>query len=99
MHGPNGKHVTKITWDEFVKWQRWAEWPERSDNPPLTVETTFWYKEKEYMVTSLRGEYVIVTQPDFTEIICNKNFLTLLNMPFDNQKSFKELIGEFQFEN
>ena len=37
--------MRKITWDDYTKWQRWDEWPERVDNPPLTVETTFWYKE------------------------------------------------------
>ena len=99
MHGQDGKRVVSMTWDDYIKWQRWEEWPERLNNPPLTVETSFWYKGKEYMVTSIKGDYLIVTQPDFGEVISNKNFLDLLNMPFDNEKSFKELIGEFIFEN
>ncbi len=98
MLGPNGNHVIKMTMDEYADWQRWSEWPERADNPPLTVETPFWYKGKEYMVTSLSQRYVIVFQPDFSEVIGNDNFIDLLKMPFDEGKSFKELIGEFLFE-
>ena len=98
MHGPNGKHVVSMSWDEYSKWQRWEEWPELNNNPPLTVETTFWYKEKEYLVTSLQGDFVIVSQPEFTEVIRNSNFRSLLTMPFDNGMSFKDLIQEFLFE-
>ena len=46
INGPGGNRVSKMTIDEYIKWQRWDEWPERADNPPLTVETVFWYKEK-----------------------------------------------------
>lgn len=98
MLGPNGNHVSKLTMEEYEKWQSWDEWPERADNPPLTVETPFWYKNQEYMVTSLRNEYVIVTQPDFKEVISNKNFKALLEMPFVDGKSFHELIDDFLFE-
>lgn len=98
MYGPGGKPVSKITWEEYKKWQGWDDFPERADNPPLTVETDFWYQDKEFLVTSLRGEYVIVTMPDFEEILINQNFLDLLNMPFIDGKSFKELINEFLFE-
>jgi hypothetical protein len=72
MHGPNGKHITNnMTWKEYVEWQRWDEWPEKSDNPPLTVETSFWYNGQEYMVTSINGVYAIVKQPDFEIVISN----------------------------
>ena len=98
MFGPNGNPVSKITWEEYTKWQRWDEFPERADNPPLTVETDFWYNNQEYLITSLRGEYVIVTMPDFNELIVNKNFLNLLTTPFIDGKSFKELINGFLFE-
>ena len=98
MYGPGGNRVSKMTIDEYIKWQRWDEWPERADNPPLTVETVFWYKEKKYMVTSLRNVYVIVSQPDFTEIICNRNFKELLEMPFIEGKSFITLMPELLFE-
>lgn len=98
MHGPDGKHVSKMTMEEYANWQGWDEWPDRVDNPPLTVETTFWYRETEYMVTKLNKEYVIVKQPSFEEIVRNKNFLELLKMPFADGKSFQDLIGEFLFE-
>ena len=32
MHGPGGNRVSKMTIDEYIKWQRWDEWPERADN-------------------------------------------------------------------
>lgn len=92
--GPNGNIVSKLTWEEYGQWQRWDEYPERKEDPPLTVETSFWYKNKEYMVTSLRHEYVIIIQPSFEEVISNKNFITLLNMPFIDGKSFKELLTD-----
>ena len=98
MLGPDGKNVTKMTMEEYADWQGWNDWPDRADNPPLTVETVFWYKGKEYMVTSLHDEYVIVSQPQFAEVISNKNFKDLLEMPFDGEKSFSELIDEFLFE-
>lgn len=99
MHGPNGKHVkNNMTWEEYGKWQRWDEWPERSENPPLNVETAFWYCNQEYMVTSLDGNYVIVKQPEFEIIISNSNFIGLLNMVFIEGKSFKELLPELLFE-
>ena len=98
MLGPNGNHVSKLTMDEYIKWQSWNEWPEREDDPPLTVETPFWYENQEYMVTKIKNEYVIVMQPDFTIVVSNNNFKELLEMPFLNGKSFHELIESFLFE-
>ena len=48
MYGPGGNRVSKMTIDEYIKWQRWDEWPERADNPPLTVETVFVQRKKIY---------------------------------------------------
>jgi hypothetical protein len=87
-----------MTWEKYGDWQRWDEWPERSDNPPLTVETTFWYNAQEYMVTSLSCGYAIVKQPDFEIIISNENLIELLNMAFLEGKSFKKLLPELWFE-
>ncbi len=98
MLGPDGYHVTKMTMEEYAKWQGWDEWSDRKDDPPLTVETSFWYEEKEYMVTKLNGKYSIVIQPSFEVVISRDNFLELLNAPFIEEKSFKELMGEFWFE-
>lgn len=97
MLGQDGNQKSKMTWNEYMTWQSWDEWPERKDNPPLTVETVFWYKDSEYMVTSLQHEYVIVKQPEFLIIIANTNLINLLTMPFIDGKSFKELMPEFLF--
>lgn len=50
---PNGNRLSRLTMEEYQAWQRWDEWPERADDPPLTVETTFWYLGREYMVWGL----------------------------------------------
>ncbi|SHN64499.1 hypothetical protein SAMN02745247_02803 [Butyrivibrio hungatei DSM 14810] len=98
MRGPNGKIVNKLSWDEYIKWQRWDEWPDRSDDPPLTVETSFWYGNEEFMITFLNERYVIVKQPEFSTVVECNNFIKLLEMPFIEGKSFKELLPEFLFE-
>ena len=33
--------TAKMTWQEFQEWQRWNEFPERSNDPPLTVDPCF----------------------------------------------------------
>lgn len=33
---------------------------QKAENPPLTVETSFWYENQEYMVTKLGDDYVLV---------------------------------------
>ena len=99
MHGKSGNQATSnMTWDEYGKWQRWDEWPEKAENPPLTVETSFWYENQEYMVTKLGDDYVSVSQPEFEIIISNKNFISLLEMIFIHGKSFKELLPKLLFE-
>ena len=98
MYGPNGKTVKKISWSDFKHWQRWDEWTERIDNPPLTTEMVFWYENKQYMITTLQSKYVIVSLPEFNEIISNNNFLELLNTTFINGHTFKELLSELLFE-
>ena len=99
MHGKSGNQATSnMTWDEYGKWQRWDEWPEKAENPPLTVETSFWYENQEYMVTKLGDDDVIVSQPEFEIIISNKNFISLLEMIFIHGKSFKELLPKLLFE-
>lgn len=29
LHGPDGKNVTKMTWQQFCEYQRWDEFSER----------------------------------------------------------------------
>ena len=98
MRAPNGNHLRRMTMEEYGLWQGWDEWPERKADPPLTVETPFWYLGREYMITTLRGRYVIVFQPDFNEVISSDNFRELLEMPFINGKSFHDLLGSLLFE-
>ncbi len=62
MSGEDDRLWRKITWEEYTVWQRWDEWPELSEAPPLTVETLFMYKGKEYLVTTLRCECYIYKQ-------------------------------------
>ena len=52
MYGPDGKNVIKITWDEFKRYQRWDEFPEYENNPPMTDDFMFWYNGKKYFCTN-----------------------------------------------
>ena len=60
MFGPDGKEVTKMTWSRFMEYQRWDEFPERTDNPPMTVDFAFWYQGKKYYCTGEDYGHVIV---------------------------------------
>lgn len=35
------RELSQMTWLKFKAWQRRDEFPERSDNPPLTVDVSF----------------------------------------------------------
>lgn len=48
--GPDGKDVEKMTWDEFIRYQRWDEFPELSDDPPMTDDFAFWLHGKNITV-------------------------------------------------
>ena len=98
MLGPDGKTVTKMSWEEFTLFQRWDEFPERTDNPPLTVETIFWYNGTKYMITKLEQRYVIVESESFDEIRSSDNFIELLTNDFISGKSFKELLPDILVE-
>ena len=43
LYGPDGKIVSKMSWKRFEEYQRWDEFPERKDDPPMTVDFAFWY--------------------------------------------------------
>ena len=98
MLGPDGKTVTKMTWDEFSLYQRWDEFPERVDDPPLTVETIFWFEGTKYMITKINKKYVIVESESFAEIKSSDNFIELLTNDFISGKSFKELLPDILVE-
>lgn len=43
LHGPDGKIVIRMTWKYFEEYQRWDEFPEYADSPPMTTDFAFWY--------------------------------------------------------
>lgn len=96
--GKDGKPLVKINWEEFQKWQSWEEYPEMSDNPPMTVDMTFYYKGNEFFLDAIRDGYAIFTS-DWQELSFEKNLLKLLTKPLFENKSFKDLIEQFLFVN
>ena len=97
MFGPDGKEVTKMPWSRFMEYQRWDEFPERTNNPPMTVDFAFWYKGKKYYCTGEDYGNVIV-DVDWNRLAYNKNFLELLKTPIFDDKSFYDCIDEVLFE-
>ena len=93
----DGKDVTKMTWQQFIEFQRWNEFPERSDNPPMTVDFSFWIDGKLYYCTGEDYGFIFADK-DWKRLGYNKNFLTLLETPFWNGKSFHDRIGDILFE-
>lgn len=96
--GKNGKPLVKINWEQFKKWQAWDEYPELKENPPMTVDMTFYYNNEKYYLEEIKDGFAILTS-DWKEIIHNENFLALVTTPVFNNKSFKELIEFFLFVN
>lgn len=76
------------------------KYPERNDNPPMTVDMTFWYKTKLYYLDCIDHEYAILTE-DWKPLAKDSNFLRLLHKPIKqwHDKSFYELINQLLFEN
>ncbi len=98
--GSKSSNLVNLTWEQFQSWQRWDEFPERSENPPMTVDMTFCYQGKKYYLDCVDHEYAILTEK-WECIASDKNFLSLLNKPIGrwNEKSFREIINEVLFEN
>ncbi|GEM_PF-1250961 len=96
--GHRNENLIKITWNQFQEWQRWDEFRDRSDNPPMTVDMTFFYLDRMFHLDMINHEYVILTA-DWKTIAANKNFLKLVNSPIEewNGKSFHDLVEEFLF--
>ncbi len=96
----NGKRCTgKMTWREFIKWQRWDEYPERTDDPPMTVDIMFFYEGNEYYIAYAYGQYHFYTK-NWKAIYSNENFLRLLTESIDlfHGRSFKTAIGDLDFD-
>ena len=99
LDGKTDKHQTKMTWDEFTKWQRWDEFPELEDNPPMTVDIAFEYNGSCFYIDMISGEYVLQTE-SWDVIASDANFLKLLTAPLEifGGSSLQELIQTFDFE-
>ena len=86
-----------MNWKEFETWQRWDEFPERIDNPPMTVDFSFEYGGKKYFVAGINQEYQILDS-NWNTIVSNTNFKELLLAPIWEGKSFKDVIEYIKFE-
>lgn len=88
-----------MTWKEFTEWQRWDEFPERADNPPMTVDVMFFYKDNTYFIDESYGQYHIRNK-EWTPISSHKNLLALLTSPIRqfNNMSFRDVISEIDFD-
>ena len=75
--GKDGKPLVKVNWEEFQRWQSWDEYPEIIDNPPMTLDMTFYYNDKVFYLDAIRDGYAIFSS-EWKEIIFDKNFLKLL---------------------
>lgn len=96
----NGKRDTaKMTWQKFQEWQRWDEFPERANDPPMTVDVMFFYEGNEYYITGYYEQYHFFDK-DWKSQYANENFLKLLTTPIDlfHGKSFEQVIGELDFD-
>lgn len=93
MYGPDGKNVIKMTWEQFKTWQRWDEFPEKIDNPPMTVDFAFWYSGNKYYCTGEDYGNVIVDK-DWNRLAYDINFLHLLEKQIFGGKSFHDCIDE-----
>ncbi len=94
--GPDGRGAIKMTWKQFMDYQRWDEFPERLDNPPMTVDFAFWLRGKKYYCVGEDYGNVIVDST-WNRLAYNKNFLELLRMPVFEGESFYDCIGQILF--
>ena len=100
VDGYKNKNLIKINWEQFQIWQRWDECIEECCEYPMTVDMTFFYRDKVYYLDRVNSEYAILSDK-WEIVVSNVNFLRLLHNPVDiwEEKSFKELIEEFLFVN
>lgn len=100
-----------MTWEQFVEFERWDEFPERADNPPFTAEVSFKYKDRMYFLDGVTDRkahkmdfiwYDVIREKgrivDIVEFARFDNFLKAVDAPFFDGKSFRERIEEFAFE-
>ncbi|MCQ2474181.1 MAG: hypothetical protein MJ098_08610 [Saccharofermentans sp.] len=101
MHGVDGlegKNLVKLTWEQFQEWQRWGEFSEKSDNPPMTVDMSFVYRDKAYHLDMINHVFAILTD-EWQPIETDVNFLKLVTKPIEkwDGRTFCELIEEMWF--
>ena len=96
MYGPDGKSVIKMTWESFEKYQRWNEFPELEENPPMTDDFMFWYKGEKYFCAGEDYGHII-TDADWNRLAYNKNFLELLLTPIMQHTYHKILKMQLYF--
>ncbi|MBR6365293.1 MAG: hypothetical protein IKS10_04235 [Lachnospiraceae bacterium] len=91
--------MDNMTWTDFQKWQRWDEFPEFADNPPLTVDVSFVYENKVYYLVHDYGEYHIYDSK-WNAVRSHKNLKTLLSVSLElfHGKSFAEICNELSFD-
>ncbi len=97
LHGADGQNVNKKTWEQFSKYQRWDEFPERADNPPMTVDFSFYKDGQKYYCTGEDYGFVIV-DAGWNRLAYEKNFLKLLETQIWDGRSFKDCIDDLIFE-
>lgn len=96
LYGPDGRTVSKMTWDQFSSYERWDEFPERAGNPPMTVDFAFWYQGHKYYCTGEDYGYVIV-DASWNRVAYDANFLSLLKQPIFDGSSFYNNINDILF--
>ena len=96
--GLAGKNLVKLTWEQFQEWQRWDEFPEKSDNPPMTVDMSFVYRDRVYYLDIVNHEFAILTE-EWQPVETDANFLKLVIKPIEkwDGRTFCELIDEMRF--
>ena len=85
-----------MTWVEFKQWQRWDEFPENRNNPPMTVDFSFCYNNILYYVERQDNLYHIFDE-NWNIVQSNVNFLQLLESTIWDGKSFKDIIENATF--
>ena len=86
-----------MTWDDFIRFQRWDEFPEKKDDPPMTADFSFTFRGKKYYCTGEDYGNVIVDE-QWNRLAYDTNLLKLLEEPLLEGKSFRELIEELDIE-
>ena len=86
-----------MTWEDFKQWQRWDEFPENENNPPMTVDFSFHYNDVLYYVERQNNIFHIFDE-NWIVIASDVNFKHLLESSTWNGKSFRDEIENIVFQ-